>query len=240
MAEKHLNLLVDYTESAYQSTAEHLSVLLKKKEITYDLLWALFEPNVEIYTTCKGTDAPRCVLCNHCEEKTRRGGTKYLYVDARYLNTDGKVLGEATAGIEIDRSRGARRIELLPAYPLQYHPEQDKVREELIHCGRKFASLMGLHHRQYEGKAFFIDDEGEIVGQYVKGRIMVDAICFQEHKPNYPCPRVQKVRPRYSIFGVCDTIKLTDVDPGQLKENEFLICSPTVLGFCLGSKTFRS
>lgn len=99
---------------------------------------------------------------------------------------------------------------------------------------------MGTRHRQYEGKAFFIDDEGEIVSRYVKSRIMVDAICFQEHKPNYPCLRVQKMRPRYSVLGVCDTIKLADIDPGQLKENEFLICSPTVLGFCLGSKIFRS
>ena len=41
MAEKHLSLLVDYTESAYQSTAEHLSVLLKKKEITYGLVGGL-------------------------------------------------------------------------------------------------------------------------------------------------------------------------------------------------------
>jgi len=240
IAEKHLSLLVDYMESAYQSTVEHLSALLEKNEITYDLLWALFEPNVEVYATCNGTSASRCVVYNHCEERTRRSGAKYLYIDTRYLNTDGKVLGEATAGIEIDRFRGTKRIELLPAYPLKHHPEQDKVREDLIEYGRKFVSLMGSHHRQYEGKAFYIDDEGEIVSRYVKGRIMVDAVCFQEHKPNYPCPRVQKVRPRYSILGVCDTIKLADVDPSQLKEDEFLICSPTVLGFCLGTKIFCS
>ena len=72
---------------------------------------------------------------------------------------------------------------------------------------------------------------------------MVDVIAFQENKPNCPCPRaqrVQKVRPRYSVFGACKTIKPANVDPDQLKEDELLICSPTVLGFCLGSKTFRS
>ena len=72
---------------------------------------------------------------------------------------------------------------------------------------------------------------------------MVDAIGFQENKPNYPCPRVQrvqKVRPRYSVFGACETMKPANVDPNQLKESELLICSPAVLDFCLGSKTFRS
>jgi len=60
--QQHLDLLVDYAETTYESTAEHLSVLLRMQEITYDLLWALFTPNTEVYTTCRGTGAPRCVL----------------------------------------------------------------------------------------------------------------------------------------------------------------------------------
>lgn len=103
---------------------------------------------------------------------------------ARYPNTDGTVLGETPVGIEIDRFRGAKRIESLAAYPLQYHPEAAEMRGQLMACGRKFASLMGIHHQQYEGKAFYMDDEGDIVRRHVKGRVMVDAIGFQENKTN--------------------------------------------------------
>jgi len=156
---------VDYTEATYKSTVEHLSVLLEKQEITYDLLWALFTPNTEVYTSCQGTNAPRCVLYNHCEEKTEMDGSKYMHIEGRYLNSEGKALGEAITGIKIPIFRGAKQIQHLPAYPFQYHAEKEKVRQELIRCGRDFVSLMGVHHRQYEGKAFFINDKGIIVGR---------------------------------------------------------------------------
>ena len=69
-------------------------------------------------------------------------GSKYMYVEGRYLNSDGKALGEATTGIKIPIFRGAKRIQHLPAYPLQYHAEKETVRRELIRCGRDFVSLM--------------------------------------------------------------------------------------------------
>ena len=100
---------------------------------------------------------------------------------------------------------------------------------------------MDIHHRQYEGKAFFINDKGEIVGRHVKGRIMVDAIGFQECRPDYPCPRVNKVKRRYPWESVPkeSQIKLEDTRPDQLEDRDYLICSPTVFGFSLDSKAFR-
>lgn len=101
MHQKHLELLVDYMEATYKPTVEHLSVLLGKQEITYDLLWALFTLNTEVYTSCPGTGAPRCVLYNHCEEQTELDGSRYMYIEGRYLNSDGQALDEATTGIKI-------------------------------------------------------------------------------------------------------------------------------------------
>ncbi|KAK3943175.1 hypothetical protein QBC46DRAFT_362098 [Diplogelasinospora grovesii] len=132
---------------------QHVDELLARKEITYDLLWALFRPNTEVYATCRGTGAPRCVVYNHCEEMKRRDGARYLHVSTRCLNSDGKVLGETTVGIEIDIFRGVKRIELLSAYPLQYHPEPDTIRKQLIECGHEYVSLMGIHHRSIPGAA---------------------------------------------------------------------------------------
>src|SRR4051794_9068995 len=46
----------------------------------------MFRPNTEVYSTCSGTSAPRCVLYNHCEEKqswTRRVKTLNLKWGAR-------------------------------------------------------------------------------------------------------------------------------------------------------------
>ena len=69
---------------------------------------------------------------------------------------------------------------------------------------------------------------------------MVDTICFHERMLNYPYARVQRVRPRYSASGRCDSIKLVDIIPREADETEFLICSPTVLGFCLSKQAIPS
>ncbi|KAH6881134.1 P-loop containing nucleoside triphosphate hydrolase protein [Thelonectria olida] len=234
----HLGLLVDYLEITFRSTEEHLSALLAKHEITYDLLWALFEPNTEVYTTCRGTDAPRCVLYNHCEEREEMDGSKFMHLETRFLSSDGKCLGEATSNSKIPFFRGGKKIEFLPAYPLQYHPSRERVAQELIGCGRRFASLIGIHHQQYEGKAFSYDDKGEIVKRHVKGRIMIDAICFEEQNPDHPFPRVRKTEPRDPITDPIGSLGLTNLDPSQLEESDFIICGPTVFGFCLSSKAF--
>ncbi|KAK3938109.1 P-loop containing nucleoside triphosphate hydrolase protein [Diplogelasinospora grovesii] len=136
--EHHLNLLVEYTETTYSLTAKHLS--------------ALFQPNIKVYTTCPGTGALRCIIYNTCEERTEMDGSKYMYVEGRYLNSDRKSLSEATTGIKIPNF----------PYPLQYHSEQESASQ----------------------------------------------------------------------------FKLEDVDPGRLKEQDFLICSLTVFRFSLDSKVF--
>jgi hypothetical protein len=52
---KHLDLLIDHIKKTYASTTATLVSLLQSKEITYDLLWALFKSSSLVYTTCLGT-----------------------------------------------------------------------------------------------------------------------------------------------------------------------------------------
>lgn len=84
-----------------------------KKEIAYDLIWAIFKLNIEVYTICKGTGAPMSALYNHCEERLNLDGTKFIYLEIHYLSSNGKTLGEVTAGRKILYFRGTKRIEFL-------------------------------------------------------------------------------------------------------------------------------
>ncbi|KAH7230146.1 P-loop containing nucleoside triphosphate hydrolase protein [Fusarium redolens] len=228
MSHSHLNLFVDYIETEFHSIDEELAGLVIKNEITFDLLWALFEPNEKVFTTCPGTDSPRCVLHNYCEEGEEMDGTKFMRLDTRFLGTDGKIFGEAINRIKIPHFPGARRIDFLPAYPLRYHHNYDEIFRELVENGHRFISLHGSHHLQYRGFAFFFDDEGEIMKRHVNGRIMVDAVGFREHNPGHPQPTVRNVNP----------IQETSGPSNWTGSFNFLICGPTVLGFCLGSKKF--
>ncbi|KAJ2892621.1 hypothetical protein MKZ38_009544 [Zalerion maritima] len=226
-AAQHLGLLVDCIETTFQPTNQQLSVFLAKNKVTYDLFWALFKPNAKVYTTYKGTNTPISALYNHDKKRLNMDGTKFIYVEIRYLNSNGKKLGEVTTGRKIPYFRGTKKIEFFQVYPLEYQPEKEKITKDLINNGRKIISLMGLHYYQYKGKAFFIDDEGEIVKRYIKDRIMIDAVCFQEQNPGHPFPQARKVKPRNPITGPIGSLGLADLDPSQLEENDFLIYSPT-------------
>ncbi|KAF5128353.1 hypothetical protein E5D57_009292 [Metarhizium anisopliae] len=104
--------LVSYYSTLYVGNQE--SLVLPKLSHTI----ALFELNAEVYTTCPGTGAPRCVLYNYCEEMREMDGSKFMHLATRFLSTNGKILGEASDRSRIPFFRGAKRIELLLAYPL--------------------------------------------------------------------------------------------------------------------------
>jgi hypothetical protein len=65
------------------------------------------------------------------------------------------------------------------------------IKAHLVEWGRKFASLMGVHHRQYRGDAFYLR-KGQSIKAPVNSRVMIDTVCFQEANPNYTRPRISK------------------------------------------------
>ncbi|PMD60368.1 uncharacterized protein K444DRAFT_642994 [Hyaloscypha bicolor E] len=201
---QHLSLLVDFIKKTYESTAERLSALLEKREITYDLLWAFFKPNAVIYTTCVGTGKPRCVKYDFSEERKQIDGVEYFYIGYYYLDSDGKVFGEVLTALGIEKFRGTRRINSLGKnYPVKL---------------------------------------------LVNSRIMVNAIYFREANPNYARASMDESDKEssslsgWTILGSDesekspDAVKKTGMEPSDVKGEDLLICSPTLLGFSLGNK----
>ncbi|KKZ66022.1 hypothetical protein EMCG_08221 [[Emmonsia] crescens] len=154
LCSKHVDLLIKYIKDTYAFTTQILSSLLKKGEITYDLLWTIFKPGVFVYSTCLRT-GNRCVIFDAGEERTKRTGIKYFSLDCHYLDFDGVVFGEARTQLEVVQFRGPRRIDALAAFPLDHHPKKSDAMRSLINCGRNFCDLKGQHIRHYCGLAFF-------------------------------------------------------------------------------------
>ncbi|KAH8759552.1 hypothetical protein F5882DRAFT_453760 [Hyaloscypha sp. PMI_1271] len=226
---RHLDLLLDFIKNTYGSTTERLTALLEKREITYDLLWAFFKPNTVVYTTCVGTGKPRCVKYDFGEERKQMGGVDYFHIGCHYLDSDGKVFGEVSTALGIEKF-------------------QKETRAYLDKCGRKFLSLMSVHHCQYQGMAFYMK-KGRPVKLFVNSRIMVDAAYFREANPNYARASIEESDkessspPGWTILGSdddsetsSDVVKSNGMEPSDVKGDELLICSPTVLGFSLGNK----
>lgn len=247
---KHLDLLIDFIQTTYKSTARRLFSLLAKGEITYDLLWALVRPNSTVYTTCLGTQKPRCTIYDGGEEKETSSGLKYFNMECRYLDYDGQVFGEASIDIPIVKFRGKKRISTLKGYPLQYHPDEKRMKTQLVECGRKFVSMLGAYHRHCRGTAFYIKDR-EVLRVSVNSRIMLDAAFFRKMNPSYPRPQPDELARNKadddnngwfsepSSERTLDQIKDNGTEPTQLGDDDLLICCPTVPGFSLGDKLWR-
>ena len=250
MPKKQLGILLELIKSTYASTTERLGPLLEDGKITYDLLWVLFKPNTEIYATQPEIDQSRCARCNFGEERERRDRTKYFYVECRYLNWNGKLLGESTVAFEIEKFKGAKKISLLDAFPLRYLPTEREARTELIENGRKFISLRGTHHVQYQGLAFYRDSFGKTVSVSIDSRVVIDAAFFRKSNPNFfIAPLDVDSLPLESGDGFLlppppppqlpnrvGEVKNAEVDVDEMRDEDLLICSPIVYGFSLKDK----
>ena len=170
-------------------------------------------------------------------------------MEGRYLDFDGKVFGEACVVLCMERFREAKQINLLNAFPLEYHQNGSKIRAHLIECGRKFVSLMGVHHCQFRGPAFFMH-KGEPVQVNVNSRITIDATYFRQINPNYARPSIDKPPKQKSsdffldiwsassttITQQLDKVESNGMELTEMSEGDFLIRSPTVLGFSFAHK----
>ena len=77
----------------------------------------------------------------------RQNGSKYWQIYADVIADSGQKFGYAGhsigggPGCEIDEFEGTRKITDLPAFPLIFHEQGAKLREEMIHRGKIYASL---------------------------------------------------------------------------------------------------
>jgi hypothetical protein len=222
-------------------TREKVNKLLQDGDITYDLLWALFTPNSEIFTRCLGNEQPRCVRVNHGAYRDDWMKGKFFKVECRYHDFNGSAFGEAKVELKIDEFRGIKPISQLEAFPLQFHDDPAKIRTRLIECGRTFVSLIGNQYREYSGIAFDKDEKDEIRKVQVDGRIMLDAAAFKRMNPNY---KRSKLESQMFIDGIIvwteeSSLAINPTDPFCLREDDLLVCHVTIPGFSLRGKRWR-
>jgi hypothetical protein len=63
------------------------------------------------------------------------------------------VVGQVQTVVHLRPVRGTVKIDSLDAYPIKFHPDQEELRETTMKRGKKWVSLIGVHHRQFDGVA---------------------------------------------------------------------------------------
>lgn len=80
------------------------------------------------------------------EERTTATGIIYFHMECRYLDSNGAIFGEVLAALGIAKFAGIKRIINLAVFPLTYYPRRSEIRTSLVKRGRRFVSLLGVHH----------------------------------------------------------------------------------------------
>ena len=190
----HCKLLVSYLDTDYDETKKTLFPMLKAGNITFELLWALFKPNTQAYTTTYGSsDHPRCFKVDYANKEKSFMRGEYYCIEGRYLEYDGKNFGLGDYEVHIDSFKGPRKITSLPVFPLQYHKDPESVKKTLIERGKKFVVLSGMNYKFMKGLAFHKKKKNLIVKVNINGRIMIDPAIFRRINPNY---MISNVKPK--------------------------------------------
>lgn len=134
------------------------------KEITWGLLWALFTPNTLMYHFNEFTEQGQVLRMRSMKARFRQDHTPYWQINCEMIADDGikfgytKCLGLAQrpdkfTDLEIDEFDGARKIQDLVVYPLQYAENAMTIRSEAISRGKRYAGMKDHSYWETSGPA---------------------------------------------------------------------------------------
>lgn len=153
-----VRLLNSTIASDYRTTLATVKRLTQHGEITFALLHAILVPRTLFIARCAATGVPRLLKLSSFQKITINGKTVqqlvFESVDLIDMSMSGGVaIGEVQTVIHIRSWQGAVRIDSLDAYPIRYHQDEAGLKEAARRRGAKWVSLLGVHHKQYDGIA---------------------------------------------------------------------------------------
>ncbi|KAH6999336.1 P-loop containing nucleoside triphosphate hydrolase protein [Ilyonectria destructans] len=255
----HYKLLADIISTEIRDNIDQVVDLLRNQVISFDYVWALFEPGAEVYTESNGLS--RLYLLDHGRYIEHEGAKSY-HLSCRFIDADGEAFGWKKATLVIDSFQNVKSMLDLDVIPSHLHPGMDAIRNRLTERGRNFEKLNGIHHKAYSGayqlaKPIFgaprkqhADDE----------RIVIDSRSFSEYNDDHtqalspladdrslenigdhgysgtPIPISYLLSQRIIDQMVMVARGKETVRPARPKGKHYALCTNFVRGFCLEAK----
>ncbi|KAH0432949.1 hypothetical protein CcaCcLH18_06064 [Colletotrichum camelliae] len=216
---------VKFAEDDHAINIANLKPLLDAGEITWDLLWAIFPPNILVYRYHRFTEQDQVLKLRTISQHKSRDKSRYWRLGCHIVADDGIKFGLASEPMFtiIEEFTGARKIADLRIFPLEYHEKGSEIRASALSRGRRLAEFREPRVMETSGSAMFEKRTNRWEAYQIKfpshGRMIVDPAGFRSVNPNIAfIPEVHARLPRES-----------------LTEEQLIICTPVVLGFCFGN-----
>ncbi|RAK97156.1 ATP-binding protein [Aspergillus ibericus CBS 121593] len=262
----HLNLLYPILREEIVPYIEAMRDLVKNKVMSFDYLWTIFGPGMEIFTHLNGQ--PRLMEVTESRYGANMGG-EFFTLDCRYIDCDGSRFGYVSTSLDIDKFDGVRRLVDLIAFPSHLHPDVKDLVDRLHARGEKFEQLNGFHHMSYSG-FYTARSSRQIRKRHVdNSRIIIDPHMFSLYgTPGPGLGSIQAEPDSVTISAVDDSlfdvpnvvfratshayqeyqnalgkhIRCSRDSPSSahqnLSPNLRLLCNHVVRGYCLSFKTW--
>ncbi|KAJ6023960.1 hypothetical protein N7540_004757 [Penicillium herquei] len=171
-------LLYDELKKELGDVMSEINDHIQHGVITYQLLWALFEPGTLIVAPKDGHERFFVVQDSHYNFEDG-----YLAIRANSVDWNGERFGFAKENIMICEYHGTQDFTSLNVYPAKFHPFQEEARAKAIERGERFRDLRGFQYKTYSGLIWFNHD-GKEMQRNVDGRVVVDASAYFDDNPN--------------------------------------------------------
>ncbi|KAI9647718.1 hypothetical protein NHQ30_004104 [Ciborinia camelliae] len=239
----HLVILHKTLQSELKDVIAAKIDYIENKVITYDHLWTIFQPGCIVYTQLWGRDCA-VKFIDGGYKSTQRFGPFYE-VNCERVDWDGETFGFGDVSYRIREFVGTTRIHTLSAFPLEFHPNEKKIKSELLERGKLFEQYRGYHFKNYKSFAIGIAACGHPIKVTVDSRIIIDTSAYGKFNPNNSvyvrafdpkkASTIYHVDPNYESHSSSSTdkkhLRIKLLNPEQL-----LICSPLLKGYALRQK----
>lgn len=146
----HVQLLHRVLEAELRDDLKARDDYILNGVITYTTMWMIFEPGITVFSVNDGLNRA-AKLTNGNYQQTPCGNSYAL--SCQIVDWDGEAFGIGGVQFDVGEWEGTKKITKLSAYPLEYHPNLIKLKEELVTRGKAFQDLSGYHYKNYQGIA---------------------------------------------------------------------------------------
>jgi hypothetical protein len=151
--EQHLALFYPIISKEILPHIRTMEDLTYNGVISFEYLWAIFPPGMDIYSKVDGQD--RLYKLKQCRYGKTMANVPSFNISCRYIDCDGTSFGYRSTSMTIDYFDDIKKIIDLNVLPSHLHPDAESLLDKLHSRGEKFEKLNGFNHLAYSG--FYID-----------------------------------------------------------------------------------
>ncbi|RSL68710.1 hypothetical protein CEP54_002753 [Fusarium duplospermum] len=229
----HMVLCLQYMTRKFQKGIARFGATVEGRQanecLDFKNLWMVFRPGALLYQ--KSQDSETVTVLRFMELMAENEPNEHWSVCVKQVKCNGTQLGYVYKRVHIAKYDGIEPLSSLETFPLQFHPEKQRVEDQMKERGRKYLSLTCISHCQYRGTARLSQWDSPTTLPHalkqtvVRQRIMVD---FQEFYQNLAGPNI--------AFADSDDILGPASADLSLSERDLMVCDYEVPGYTLISK----